>query len=181
MVDLEKIQDTLSNLPGTIHVFPLDPSCTSKVIEIEKGIKAALGLEVKNLGLEECLQRQYVFCIVKDKRFRPPPEPTVLLIGDGDMIVGEEIVPSNKEKFKDMEDIIYLSDEFVLYTNKKPKNRECFVMPPVSFPELDDIPGVKNVVSCSPSGPSDMMLRQYHGLIDDPKLASILVGFDAQE
>jgi hypothetical protein len=38
--------------------------------------------------------------------------------------------------------------------------------------------GMKEVVSCSASAPADMMLRQLHGLEDDPKLASVLIGFD---
>jgi hypothetical protein len=34
------------------------------------------------------------------------------------------------------------------------------------------------VVSCSPSPPADMYVRATHGLPDDPKLASILIGYD---
>jgi len=178
MVDIDSIVEMLSRLRGSIHVFHLDPSCKEMIKEIESGIKATLGLQVKNRGLEECLKRQYIICIIKARRFRPPPEPTVLLMGDEDLIAGEEVVPSNKHKFEDREDVIYLSEEFVLYLDRKPKSKEYFVMPPVSFPELEEIPGVSNVVSCSPSAPADMTLRQLHGFKDDPRLASILVGFD---
>jgi len=41
--------------------------------------------------------------------------------------------------------------------------------------------GMRNVVSCSPSAPSDAMLRKEHGFEDNPKLASILIGFDPDE
>jgi len=37
------------------------------------------------------------------------------------------------------------------------------------------------VVSCSPAAPADMMLREMHGYEDNPKLASILVGFDSDD
>jgi hypothetical protein len=41
--------------------------------------------------------------------------------------------------------------------------------------------GMLDVVSCSPSAPADMMLRQMHGHEDNPRLASILVGFNAPD
>ncbi len=67
-----------------------------------------------------------------------------------------------------------------MYPERKGRAMEFFVMPPVSFPEISEM-GMKNVVSCSPSAPSDMMLREMHGYKDDPKLASILIGFDSDE
>ena len=51
-------------------------------------------------------------------------------------------------------------------------------MPPVSFPEVNEFEGAENIVSCSPAPPSDMYIRAKHGYEDDPKLATILVGFD---
>ena len=51
-------------------------------------------------------------------------------------------------------------------------------MPPVSFPELNEGNGCKDVVSCSPAPTSDKMIKVYYGLVDNPKLASVLVAFN---
>jgi hypothetical protein len=51
-------------------------------------------------------------------------------------------------------------------------------MPPVSFPELNESNGCTNVLSCSPAPTCDKMIREYVGMEDDPRLASILVAFD---
>ena len=178
MVDINSIVDTLKNMEGSVAVFPINLESKDKIWDIEKDLKGSLGIAVRNTGVQECLQRRYVLCIVKDRRFRPPPEPTVLLIGDDDTVLGEEVVPSNREKLKERDDLIFLSEEFVIYPNRKPTMKECFLMPPVSFPELESFPGVTDVVSCSPSAPADVMLRTMHGLEDNPKYASILVGFN---
>ena len=131
-----------------------------------------------NQGLEECLTRQHVICIIKNKSFRPPPEPTVLLVtGDG-VRLGEEVLPGDRKRFENRPEVVFLSEDFVVYTDRMGTEREYFLMPPVSFPEVAAIEGVSNVVSCSPSPPSDMKLREVHGVDDDPKLASILIGFD---
>ena len=51
-------------------------------------------------------------------------------------------------------------------------------MPPVSFPELNESNGCKDVISCSPAPTSDRMMRLYYGLEDDSRYASVLVAFN---
>jgi hypothetical protein len=179
MAKVEQVIELLKEMEGSIHVFKLDDATRLKVVEIESGVKATLGISCLNLGVEECLQRQNVIVVVKDSRFRPPPEPTVLLLADkGELVLGREIFPHERKDFEDQPNVIFLSQDFIVYTDKMPKTKEMFVMPPVSFPEVAALSGVRNVVSCSPSPPADMYVRAAHGLTDDPKLASILIGYD---
>lgn len=179
MARLEQVIELLKGMEGSIHVFKLDDATRQKVVEIESGVKATLGISCLNLGVEECLNRQNVIVVIKDSRFRPPPEPTVLLVADkGELILGREIFPHERKDFEDKPNVIFLSQDFIVYTDRMPKAREIFIMPPVSFPEVAALPGVSNVVSCSPSPPADMYVRANHGLPDDPKLASILIGYD---
>jgi len=181
MVTLEEIIEMLKDLKGVVKVFPLDGEFLKGLKEIESNVKASLGISVKNTGLEECLKREHIICIIKNTSFRPPPESTVLLVGDDELIMGQEVLPGQEKHFKDRDDVIWLSDEFVIFVNRRPRKSECFVMPPVSFPELECLDGVKNVVSCSPSAVGDITLRRYYGMDDDPRLASILVGFDLEK
>jgi len=182
MVRMEDIVSRIREMRGVVHVFPLNDTCRDRIWDIEKDIKAALGIPVINKGVEECLARKHIICIIKKASFRPPPEPTVMLVSDDGVVLGEEVLPHVKKKFLEnvKEEIIWLSEEFVLYPDRRGGRREYFVMPPVSFPEVEEM-GMQNVVSCSPAAPADMMLRQMHGYEDDPKLASILVGFDTPD
>lgn len=178
MVTIDEVVDFISRMAGSRHVFPLKAEAKENLIKIEESVKATFGINCCNQGVMECLARENIIVIIKDSRFRPPPEPTVLLMADDGMIIGKEIFPEQKKEYQDKEDVIFLSDEFVLFLDRKPKNKEYFVMPSVSFPEVEKMAGTKNVVSCSPSPPGDMYVRSLHGLPDDPKLASILVGYD---
>ena len=179
MVSVEEVIKLLKRMEGAVHVFKLDNGSRHKLIEIEDQVKASFGINCKNSGVEECLKRQNVIVVIKDKRFRPPPEPTVLLVADGETIIGKEIFAHERAQYENDENIIFLSQDFIVYLDRKPKGQECFVMPPVIFPELAELPGAYNVVSCSPSPPGDMLVRKLHNLPDDPKLASILVGYDS--
>lgn len=178
MVTINEVVSFISKMEGSRHVFPLMAEAKQNLLKIEESVKATFGIDCTNKGVMQCLARENIIVIIKDSRFRPPPEPTVLLVADDDMIIGMEIFPEQKAQYLGREDIVFLSDEFILFLDQKPKNKECFVMPPVSFPEVERMPGTKNVVSCSPSPPGDMYVRSLHGLPDDPKLASILLGYD---
>ncbi|MBI0584200.1 MAG: hypothetical protein ISF22_08245 [Methanomassiliicoccus sp.] len=179
MARMNDVLERLRGMRGTVHAFVLNDICRDKIWDIEKEIKAALNIPVINKGVEECLHRKHVVCIIKKASFRPPPEPTVMLLTNSGVVLGEEILPPFKKKFLEnvKEEIIWLSEEFVIYPERRGGNKEFFVMPPVSFPEVEEL-GMSDVVSCSPSAPADMMLREMHGYEDDPKLASILVGFN---
>jgi hypothetical protein len=178
MVDVKEVIALLKEMRGTREVFELNPKGKEKLIEIESGIKGTLGVSVKNLGLEECLKRDHVLVVIKDVTFRPPPEPTVLLVGDEDIVCGREILPSEHEKFAEMKNVIFLGDDFIIFSDRKPTRKESWVMPPVSFPEVSVLPKVKDTVSCSPSPLGDVFVRTLHGLKDDAKLASIMIGYN---
>jgi len=175
---VERAVDIIKGMTGTRLAFPLNEETVEAVKRIEDCIKSQIGLDVVNEGVRQCLRRQHVICVIKDTRFRPPPEPTVLMMGDTDMVIGTEILPGQHSRYREMDNICWLGDDSVVLTDKAPKSKEFFLMPPVSFPELEQVPGAANIVSCSPSPLSDMIIKNHYGLEDDPKLASILVGFD---
>ncbi|MDD1769557.1 MAG: hypothetical protein LUO79_00575 [Methanomassiliicoccales archaeon] len=178
MVSEKEVLDLVSGIKGVRHAFALDNGTRGRLIEIETKVRGTLDISCRNEGVKQCLLRRHVVVIIKDKRFRPPPEPTVMLVGDDGLVMGEEIFAHQREEYKTKDNVMFLSEDFVVYLDRKPKAKECFLMPPVSFPEVEALEGTKNVVSCSPSAPADMFLRKAHGLKDDPKFASVMVGWD---
>lgn len=130
-----------------------------------------------NEGFTEALKRECVICIVKSQ-FRPPPEPTVILRSGDGKTIGEEVFPWTKDRYLGRTDVVWLFDSFVLFPQVEASGGESFVMPPVSFPELNESNGCRNVISCSPAPTCDKMIRDYAGLPEDTRLASILVAFD---
>lgn len=180
MAAIDEALTIIKGMRGTRVVFPLNKKDIAEILEAERGVKSQMGTKVFNVGLEETMQRDHVICIIKDVTFRPPPEPTVFMLDDDGMILGTEVLPGEHRRYKEMENVMFLCQDFVVFTDKKQKSREHWMMPPVSFPELTTIKGVSDVVSCSPSPPSDIVIKTNYNLEDDPKLASILVGFNAK-
>jgi hypothetical protein len=181
MAAIDEALVIIKGMKGTRIILPLTKKDMEEVLTTERSVKSQMGTKVFNVGLEETMKRDHVVCIIKDVTFRPPPEPTVYMIDDEGEILGTEVLPGEHKMYKEMPNVMFLCQDFIVFTDKKQKSREHWMMPPVSFPELTTIIGVTEVVSCSPSPPSDMIIKANYGLEDDPKLASILVGFNCKD
>ncbi len=170
--------EIVRSLRGVVHAFYLSREVLEAVREEESKVRALGNIAVDNVGYSEALRRERVICIVKDPRFRPPAEPTVILVsGDGN-VLGVEVFPFTADRFLPKKDVVWLSDGFVLFPTIPANGGEQFVMPPVTFPELNPGNGCKDVISCSPAPTCDLLIRTSYGLEDDPKLASVLVAFN---
>lgn len=165
-------------LRGVKYAFYLDQETLEMLKKEEATVRAMGNIPVDNQGFLQALCRESVICIVKDPRFRPPPEPTVVLMGGNGNILGEEVFPFTMHKYEGRKDIVWMGDGFVCFLGVDAGGSEQFVMPPVSFPELNESNGCKDVISCSPAPTSDKMMRQHYGLEDDSRYASVLVAFN---
>lgn len=171
--------DIILKMKGVRHAFYLDSETLEKMKLEEATVTAAGGkIAALNEGFNEALKREHVIAIIKDPRFRPPPEPTVVLKSEDGKILGEEVFPTNKKDYDSRTDIVWLFESFVLFPEVKGIGKERFVMPPVSFPELNENTGCKDVISCSPAPTTDKIMRESNGYADDSRFASILVAFN---
>ena len=173
--------EIVRGLKGVKWAFYLDKEILEKLRVEESTVRSMGSIPVDNQGFLQALMRESVICIVKDPRFRPPPEPTVILVSGEGNVIGEEVFPFTAHKYTTREDVVWLSDGFVLFPTVAAHGGEQFVMPPVSFPELNEGNGCKDVISCSPAPTSDLMIKKHYGLVDNPKLASVLVAFNRME
>ncbi|MCI5867581.1 MAG: hypothetical protein SOZ23_05040 [Methanosphaera sp.] len=156
--------------------------------------KAGELIPVINMGVHESLNRDYTVVIIKNASFRPPPTATVQLVDNKGNLLGEEIVnPDQKKKYKEEEanfinpDFVLIKDQSEIEEDLKAENleknptKQAFVLPPVQFIEVEELEDTCDVVSSSPDPLADLFLKTYFEFEDDPKLASILVGFNVKK
>ncbi|HKM09135.1 MAG TPA: hypothetical protein VJX93_01415 [Candidatus Methanomethylophilaceae archaeon] len=171
--------EIVKELRGIVHCFYLDKELVEKLKEEEAKVKAIGGsVDVANTGFAEALDREHIICVIKDPRFRPPPEATVVLLDEEGNMLGTEVFPYTAKEYESREDVVWLSESFVMFPSVKGVGREIFVLPPVSFPELNEEIGCYNVLSCSPAPTSDLLIKNHYEYKDDPRLASIIIAFD---
>ena len=191
---LQEVIDTINPLRGVLDVGVLTDEVRKNVLKIEMD-KAGELIPVINMGVNECLNRDYTVAIIKNASFRPPPTATVQLVDNKGNLLGEEIVSNNqKKKYKEDEKAKFINPDFVLLKDQKDieedlktenleKNptKQAFVLPPVQFIEVEELEDTWDVVSSSPDPLADLYLKEVFNFEDDPKLASILVGFNIKD
>lgn len=138
---LNNVVNVISGLDGVLEVRQLSNDDILKIIDMEAQRSKDI-VPVFNEGVQECFKRDVCFVIFKKGYFRVPPTPTVLLTFDGEILGHDVFDPEDKKKFRDDEDIMFLSDDFVIFKDvlnnyNLEKGNEYFVLPPVPFPELD--------------------------------------------
>ncbi len=176
---LDRVLEVLSSLKGVRKAFFLDDDLRAQLEKMEKDKSSSLGpLTVHNDGVMECLRRKHVACIVKDATFRPPPAPTVVLIDESGKVIGRELIGGEKVEAVPGQKLIYLGKDFIIFYDGGRSTKTRFILPPIAFEEVERIEGTANVCSSSPSTDGDFFVREAADLPDDPKLATILVGFD---
>lgn len=175
---LDEVLRVLSKMNGTKHTFYLTKAMKKGLSRIESEYPTVGPLTITNEGVAETLKREHVACILKDRTFRAPPHATVLLVDDDGNVLGRELLPGEKLPKEKAKRAIMIGKDFALFYQKGVGRGARFVLPPVPFAEVERIRGTSRSVSSSPSTAGDFFLRKKAGLRDDPKLASILIGFD---
>lgn len=178
---LDEVLKVLSRIKGVKHTFYLTRAMRTGLGKMEKEYPPIGPLTIRNDGVLECLKREHLACIVKDKGFRAPPHPTVLLVNEDGEVIGRELLPGERIPQRPGSKTLFIGKDFVIFVGEPSGKGARFVLPPVDFKEVERIDGTEDVISSSPSSLGDLFLRKQVGLRDDPKLASILIGFDLCE
>lgn len=175
MPDLaEHVLERIRRLPGVARAEFLDRR------DREALRSRATPTSADNLGVAEVLSRDFVACLFKDRTFRPPPEPTLLLVDERGQVLGREVVPEEPPPKPGERRFAFLGKDFVLFGDMNPSGRLRFLLPPVRFPELEHVAGIHRVVSASPDTPQDEFLRERLRVPKGRDLASVLVGYDVR-
>jgi hypothetical protein len=177
---LDDVLSLLDSLKGVRKAFYLSDSMRSRLREVEAEARPFGPLVTSNEGVLECLRRERVACIVKDASFRPPPHATVMLIDEDGTVIGRELLPGEVVEEEPGRKTLYLGKDFVVFHDGRSGRNARFVLPPVPFAEVEALPFTARVCSSSPSTMGDMYIRRSAGLDDDPKLATVLIGFDVR-
>lgn len=135
-----------------------------------------------NEGVSSVLDRRFICVVLNNNEFRHASKPCLAWMV-GDVVIGEEISDKKHlESLKASGKVKIISNNFVVYFDRvravagQPPVFVCRALP---FPEIEGIPGIRDVLSASPIGSADLYLKNRFGWsTNDPVLGTILIGFD---
>ena len=182
---VEVVVKRLLKTPGVVAcwVVPNEDRDSLRQLENEANVRLGLpGMDIVNDGVKDALAREHVVMISHSPALRHPPGP-IILICDGESVVGEEIwQPGQFEKLSNDPNALFLGTSLVLHRDAltrargKPLKLAYKALP---FPEVEEVPGVKDVVSITITIPVHFQFSQKAGWNpNDPNLGTVLIGFN---
>jgi len=180
---LEKVEQRIRGIPGIVDMVFLDNEFKEKIITLERKAEenGAVGglMPFTNKGVWEALSRQVSFVIIVNKISIPEvaSDHQIYLVDRKGQILGEYVSKERAMEFRKRDDVCFLSDDFVLYSNIEIVGEPYFLIPEIEFHGLDGIEGITRVTSGSISTLSDFFIRCTKGYLES-KHWTHLVGFD---
>lgn len=187
--DLEKckasVEQALRDTKGILEVGWIDEQDRQTIRQLEEEMqKRGLGGLGKycNEGVLKVLGSQLVCVVLNNNDFRHATEPCLSWVV-GDVVIGEEVSDQKRlESLKRSEGVKVIGKNFVVFSDrvKQTAGRQpTFVFRALAFPEVEGIPGIKDILSASPHGAADLYLKERFGWeAGKPELGTILIGFN---
>jgi len=184
----------LSEIESIRKVEVLPGEWKERILELEEkvGKRVLMGLATAdNEGVREALQRDVTLILLEGPGCELcKGQKTLYLMNQGEL-AGEHVVdPAEIERLKGDPSVLFLGDDFVLYTDTFPKGEELTekikkrellcVFPPLRIPILEGVEGIRDCVLGWPSPPIDLFLKERISGEDtkDQTMGTYLLGFN---
>ncbi len=179
----------LAEIQGFVAFCRVGSEDTNEILRLESGAekRVVLGaIPAENEGVKEALKREAVYAVAYRPKFFEGFKDrlhgsSVVMMAGGD-VVGEEVTDAWRlRELKGRRDVILVGSSFVLYKDKlrRAKGEAKIVLPARTFPPLEHLKQVRDVVSGSPSPPVDYYLKLKMNVdTEDPEIGTVIIGFN---
>ena len=182
---LAAVEQRIRAMPGVVDIRYLDDDIKRQINHYETVAEShgAVGglMPYKNRGVWEVLSRQVSLVIVGDQDFAMDTDlhGVVSMMDQAGQVLGEYVPPWRREELKERPNAFFMSDDFVMYTDRQPVGEPYFLLDEVPVRDFDDIEGITRVTSGSLTTLSDDVVRGLLGCTG-PKKWTTMIGFDLE-
>lgn len=172
----ERIAATLKKHKGVLKVEIPEEDFLLVLEDEDMDMDTSFGMPIDNRAIKDCLSRDLVLCVYADMSFEKPSCRTMMMTDSKGNIVGHDVAESQMEEYRSRTDIVWLSDDFVLYPNAGMTDDMTFVMLPQEYRGFSETDGVSEAVICYPATTTDCLIKQKYGDPMDSMVATLLMG-----
>jgi len=160
------VRRILSQIAEVIELHELTSEERARIRQLEDDAEefGAAGGAIKfiNAGVNEALESDLVFALTSGPMHRDPPAPWTIMIDAEDKVIGEWLPSSRIQEAREGGRCVFLSEDFVMYKDRRPVGEARFIMPYVCL-LVEDAPGIQVCGIGSPSTPADEYIRSLMG------------------
>lgn len=169
----------LKRTPHVLGVYTVVPEDLERFFDIEADTKAGSGMPMLNRALDECRRRSSFLVVASDgEGFDQSIGNEVSMVDERGKVVGRMVSPDQMDDFAGRQDVVWLSDDFVLFTDLIPNGEIKVVMNPINITVVGREDGAADAVAMSPAPPGDAFLRGRLGITMDSHVSLFVMGFN---
>lgn len=179
MTVTEDVVSYLSKMRGVVCVREMDDKISNAIKDIESKVKTRIDDDYVNVGYEIAMKKAHRVFVIFGEEFQYVKYSVVKLMSSDGTILGTTLSREEIPEYKKRDDVIWISEDFVVFPYVKGQGEEAFVLYPFEIKELDEnIPGCKGAIGTSPTTSSDIYLKKIAGVGLTEKVYTIVVAFD---
>ncbi|MFA6805465.1 MAG: hypothetical protein WCQ23_05240 [Candidatus Methanomethylophilaceae archaeon] len=173
-----KITDTLADLNGVSAFCYLDNETFQEIKRSEEGVVASGGMVYENRALDDCYLKDVLMCIFCKGLVEEQKEISMVMMDDFGNITGNDVPPCLRSEYQGRKDLIWISDNFVIYTRAKQLSESRIVLLSRKFYALESVEGVSDPICFYPNVTSDRILKERFMDTYDPQMCTMIIGFN---
>ena len=174
-----KVIDYLRTVDGVLDVFPMDDVLSEKIWDIERSVTTTVESDYKNVGYDMAMERKHRLCIFYDDTYIFGIRSKLKLMTSDGTVMGFNLHPNEIEEYKGRDDVIWVSEDFIVFPDIVGSGEEIFVLYPSEIHELEEnVPGVTSAIGTSPTMSSDTLLKTIFGKPMVRGIYTFVIAFD---
>lgn len=179
MSPVQTVIDYMTSLKGVVGVMKMTDEMSEAVNDIEKSIKTQSKHEYVNVGYDMAMKKKHRICVFFTENFLVKKASVLKMVTEDGTILGTTLSPEEIEEYKDKPNVIWVSEDFVMFTDIQGSGPESFVLYPYTIEELDEVVGKKlGAIGTPPTSSSDMYLKKCADVPLEKRIFTSVIAFD---
>ncbi len=167
--------------PGVVRVEILDSETIAGLVDEEDSVKVFSGsMDLESVGLGKCVCRDFVAVVFCDSDFPRPDVVTIEIVDEYGTLMAQDVPPSLMGSISKLDNVVWLSESFVLYTDSISSSKPHMVMKASPFPGPSDF-GTEQPWIFYPSVSAADYLNRRFGMEGSEGISTIVLGVDGVE
>ena len=174
-----RVLEYLKTVKGVLDAYEMDDDTSKSVWDVERSVRTRIDSGYRNEGYDAAMEREHRVCVFYDNTYIFGKRSILKLMDSERTIMGTNVSPGEMEEFRARDDVIWVSDDFVVFPFVKGVGEETFVLLPFPMEEVEqNVPGVKDAIGTSPTTSSDRALKKRFGKPMINGLNTMIIAFD---
>jgi len=173
------MRDALLSQKGVFRIEALDAETLMAAVRQEMSIKKVSGgMRLDNIGIMQCAHRQYIGVMFCNSEFERPKKVSMFIVDTMGTVVGREVIEDERETLHADPNVLWLSDEMVIFVDRISNLDTRFVISAVDY-TFDGMAEGFHAAIYYPSMSTARLINRKFGVDDsNDDVWTVIVGID---